>query len=216
MPKIELPEFTRRQWKPSYAGTKMFGIDETHFMEFVNARYEHATDQNRVMARSWFKDHPDPSWSFCKYLIFENVDDKIKTSVIKIDHTIFPYIQSGYSSRVEGELPVLSRWATFPYGTFKLPVAKFVGLALYTRKQLLHEFEADPANKGKEYTELSPSAKYGIVSIQGLGQPELDPMPPVTHLRNALGKEQGGNGQPIDKSEYDKSVDFWSTHILVK
>jgi len=41
-------------------------------------------------------------------------------------------------------------------------------------------------------------------------------MIPVTMMRNALGMEEGGNGQPLDKEEYQKSVDFWSKRAIVK
>ena len=42
------------------------------------------------------------------------------------------------------------------------------------------------------------------------------PMNPITMMRNALGKEEGGSGVPLDREKYLKSVEFWRKHALVK
>jgi hypothetical protein len=41
-------------------------------------------------------------------------------------------------------------------------------------------------------------------------------MDPITMLRNALGKEHGGSGVPLEREKYLKSVEFWSRHAAVK
>jgi hypothetical protein len=41
-------------------------------------------------------------------------------------------------------------------------------------------------------------------------------MAPITMMRNALGKEEGGSGVPLDREKYQESVEFWKTHINVK
>lgn len=41
-------------------------------------------------------------------------------------------------------------------------------------------------------------------------------MQPITMMRNALGKEYGGSGIPLDEKKYKQSVVFWSEHILIK
>jgi len=41
-------------------------------------------------------------------------------------------------------------------------------------------------------------------------------MEPITALRNALGKEEGGSGVKLNREEYLKSVQFYSKHALVK
>lgn len=227
--KIQLTKFVQRQWDRGFAGTNMNGIWQEDFIKQINYMYH---KENLIPSNN----------EFCKYLYFENdnyeVDKQplfpsLKRAVIKIDHTIYPYIQSGYSSRTAEELAVLSRWVSFPVGSYKLPTAEWIGLVLYSRQQLLDEHNAQfppedyqvsnapwtdkgIAVMGPPEFELTEEAEYGIVAIMGLGQPEMDPMPPITHLRNALGKEQGGNGVPINKQEYDKSVQFWKEHILVK
>ena len=41
------------------------------------------------------------------------------------------------------------------------------------------------------------------------------PMTPITNMRNALGKEYGGSGIPIDRNEYMKCVEYWDTHAIM-
>ena len=41
------------------------------------------------------------------------------------------------------------------------------------------------------------------------------PMQPITAMRNALGKEAGGSGVPIDEVAYCKSADFWELHATL-
>lgn len=40
-------------------------------------------------------------------------------------------------------------------------------------------------------------------------------MAPITMMRNALGKEHGGSGIPLDTKEYERSVAFWNDHANV-
>lgn len=235
--KIEITKFVERQWDAKFAGTKMFGIDKEKFIDLVNIEY---TQYNQGFANCFsdnccYVQHS----SFCSYFYINNkfqhnyLCPTIKTAVIPIDHTIYPYIQSGYSSRTSDELPVLSRWVHFPHKSYELPIANTIGLVLYTREQLLKEHNemfppADYQVTNTPWTdkgiavmeqpkfELSDDCEFGIVAIMGLNTAEMDPMPPMTHLRNALGTKEGGNGTPINREEYQKSVDFWSKYILVK
>ena len=45
---------------------------------------------------------------------------------------------------------------------------------------------------------------------------EVEPMEPLPLMRNALGVEQGGNGEPINREKYLAAVEFWSCHASVK
>lgn len=204
--KIELTNFVKRQWKPDFSGTKMYGIDEKSFLSVCNLTSFHIIEDHK-------------SWDFCKYVIICNGDKfdlDVKVSSVKIDHTVWPYIETGYSSRTENELAVLSRYVRFPKGcSFELPKANYVGLVLYSREQLYKEYIVS-GSESKEPFELSEDCDYGIVAIMGLNEPKLEPMLPITHMRNSLGKEQGGNGEPLDIDEYNKSVEYWSKYILVK
>jgi len=35
-------------------------------------------------------------------------------------------------------------------------------------------------------------------------------MTPITIMRNALGKEEGGSGVPLTREEYKKAVEYWA------
>lgn len=60
------------------------------------------------------------------------------------------------------------------------------------------------------------TAPWGIISVKGqLATFEL-PMQPITMMRNALGREYGGSGVPLDDKKYRESVDFWSKHVAIK
>ena len=41
-------------------------------------------------------------------------------------------------------------------------------------------------------------------------------MDPITMMRNALGKDQGGSGVPLDAEKYKESVEYWNKHALIK
>ena len=57
---------------------------------------------------------------------------------------------------------------------------------------------------------------WGIVSIKAQDQDSEIPMEPITAMRNALGKDQGGSGVALDRDYYLSSVEFWNVHALVK
>ena len=41
-------------------------------------------------------------------------------------------------------------------------------------------------------------------------------MQPITMVRNALGKEEGGSGVSLERSKYNESVAFWKAHAPVR
>jgi hypothetical protein len=60
------------------------------------------------------------------------------------------------------------------------------------------------------------TAPWGIISVKGqLCDYEL-PMQPITVMRNALGKEHGGSGVPLDFDKYAESVAFWKKYVALK
>ena len=112
-------------------------------------------------------------------------------------------------SRTEKELAVLERF--IPRESFTPPVAKYLDIILYSRDQVKQECD----EMGDEFT-LSDDAEWGIVAIKPQDEKFETPMQPITMLRNALGKSEGGSGVPLDKSKYKESVEFWSSHVNVK
>ena len=57
---------------------------------------------------------------------------------------------------------------------------------------------------------------YAIICVKPQDQNYECPMNPITMMRNALGKEHGGSGVPLDNNEYKKSVEFWTIHAEIK
>lgn len=90
--------------------------------------------------------------------------------------------------------------------------AKYLDIILYSREQIIKENEAtgmpDP-HKDLDYD-------WGIVSVKPQDVDYECPMQPITMMRNALGKEQGGSGVPIDEAKYRESVAFWRGHAILK
>lgn len=86
--------------------------------------------------------------------------------------------------------------------------AKYLDLILYSREQLIIENAA----MGNECTDTAP---WGIVSVKAQDHGYETPMQPITMMRNALGVEQGGSGVPLDREQYNASVEFWSKNVSV-
>lgn len=118
-------------------------------------------------------------------------------------------IESGYEARKENELAVLVQYLSRD----RLPgpiKATHLDIILYSREQIIKENEA----MGSEPP--ATDAPWGIISVKGqLCDYEL-PMQPITMMRNALGKEYGGSGVPLEQEKYQASVNFWSRHVAIK
>jgi hypothetical protein len=110
------------------------------------------------------------------------------------------------------KLPVLIRY--FPKeesGLIQsLPVAKYLDLILYSRDQINKENAAMNKKAGYE-----SSAPWGVVGIKAQDRDYEIPMNPITMMRNALGKEHGGSGVPLNREEYEKSYMYWKDHAVV-
>jgi len=53
------------------------------------------------------------------------------------------------------------------------------------------------------------------VSIKAQNVDSELPMQPITVMRNALGKDQGGSGVPLDREAYMKSYEYWNKHATI-
>lgn len=144
---------------------------------------------------------------FCKLMVIPNATNA-KTGTMKITLDNIHYLKTGYSARIEKELPVLSRWLEMPY--VSIPVARYLVIVLYSYEQLLKEH-----NDSEEF-ELDRDTDYGVVAILGQMTDEEEPMKPITMIRNALGTEQGGSGVEIDVEQYNRSVEFWTEYATIK
>ena len=90
-----------------------------------------------------------------------------------------------------------------------LPVAKYLDLILYSREQIQKE---NAAMNNDSSTEDAP---WGIVSIKAQDVDYEIPMTPITSMRNALGKDEGGSGVPLVHDEYMKSYHYWNDHANI-
>lgn len=57
---------------------------------------------------------------------------------------------------------------------------------------------------------------FGIVSVKPSNVDYETPMDPITVMRNALGKDEGGSGVPLNREKYLESVKYWEKHAIVK
>lgn len=206
MNKIEYDPFVTRQFSNSFSGTKIpLNIKDDVLMN-VNGAFDYL---NKYSTEDYLL--LDSEWDFCKYLVIPNYFD-IKCAVREITLDVYPYIRTDYSQRTPDELAVLTRFIQLPPG-FKLPSANHIVFVLYSKEQLEKEF------KQKEEDDtfyFDDSVEWGIVCIMGTLCPYPDPLVPITIMRNALGINEGGNGEKLNREVYNESVEFWSKHILIK
>ena len=191
--KTEITEFALRHFDKSFGGTKI--LDRTPG-QFMGELHDVAT-----------LEYIDGYADFCRLVPVVNFTNAA-TGVLPITVENYQYLRSGYGSRTSDELPVLSRWLELP--TPK-PVASHLMLVLYSKAQLDSEALE---NNSESYVGLG--ADWGIVAILGQMTASEEPMKPMTMLRNALGKGEGGSGVELDREKYKKAVDFWSKNATVK
>mmetsp|Transcript_100020 Transcript_100020/g.158303 ORF Transcript_100020/g.158303 Transcript_100020/m.158303 type:complete len:206 (-) Transcript_100020:28-645(-) len=184
-------------------GRAFIEFDQVAFAARVNAHYE-----ERVAAG---EDPLQPGYApFCKHLFMPNFVSGLLDSVVPVTDANQHLLKTAYIARTEKELPVLTRW--FPKAAMadSIPEAKFLDVILYSREQIKKENEA--TNTDNPDTD----APWGIVSIKPQSIDTELPMEPITMMRNALGKEQGGSGVDLDRDAYALSADFWNKHARVQ
>lgn len=90
-----------------------------------------------------------------------------------------------------------------------LPVANYLDLILYSREQINKE------NASMKKGASDETAPWGIVSVKAQDVDYELPMTPITAMRNALGKEEGGSGIPIDREAYMEAYRYWKDHANI-
>lgn len=75
------------------------------------------------------------------------------------------------------------------------------------------QIRKETAAMGKEGTQSE--APWGIISVKSQDVDHEIPMQPITMMRNALGKEEGGSGVTLEREKYLESVKFWEEHAPV-
>ena len=190
---IAMTSFALRQWDPERAGTKIVGMTPEELVAACNGAL--AAGAPLV-----------PGYApFCKHLFLENPTGT-RAAFAPVTDANRHLLKSGYKARREGELAVLERW----FEGLEAPRAAFFDVILYSHEQLLAEAAEGPED------EIVPECAWGVVSIIGTLEPFEPPMPPITQMRNALGRAEGGSGVAIDRAAYARAVDFWERHASVR
>ena len=143
---------------------------------------------------------------FCKHLFVPNFTEA-KVNALEITSENESLMRSGYLARQEGELAVLSRW--FPRDAVTAHSAKFLDVILYSREQIKAE------QKAMGIADDGATEPWGIISIKPQDVDHELPMQPITMLRNALGKEEGGSGVALERAKYEASVAYWKKHAVI-
>lgn len=189
-----------RQWDdPQYPGTRI-AFHKAEFVEQVHAFYSSGTTPL-----------VDGYAPFCKHIFVPNfVCAKLNTLEITDENRHL--LSTGYTRRRPEELAVLTRW--FPKEAVPSPPkAAHLDIILYSRDQLKKEYDALPSS---DKTADLPDVPWGIISIKAQNEDFETPMQPMTILRNALGRDQGGSGVPLEREKYEESVAYWETHAVIQ
>jgi len=198
-----LDGFAVRQWDdPNYSGTKI-SYDKAEFVSKIHTFFKEGGSQL-----------VDGYAPFCKHVFVPNFVGA-ELGALEITETNRHLVRSGYKKRRPEELAVLSRW--FDRGDVSpLPTSKMLDIILYSREQIIKEYEAMPAaDKTSSGLDAIPDVPWGIISIKAQDEDFETPMQPITIMRNSLGREEGGSGVSIDRDAYQQSCDYWETHAIV-
>lgn len=220
---IKITNFALRHFDPKAGVTKITDIYPEEFESAINDMIDAdekgfgtvTVQEKQLHSSGNFCKIMDGYAPFCKLIAVPNFTNA-RVGSLPITIANHQYIRHGYSSRNDRELPVLTRWFELPTG---VPLAEYLVIVVYSRKQLLEEHQMQwktDMNSDVPEFELAEDDEWGVVAILGQSHPEEEPMNPVTMMRNALGKEEGGSGTPLDKEKYAKSVLFWQNNVNVK
>jgi hypothetical protein len=197
-------QFAEHPQSQGYAGT-VFDLSVQEFTTIVNTSF--ADDKTNK---------PQDGYApFCKHVFLANTFTQAQVCVLEITPENEGLLRTKYEARNDKELPVLTRF--FPRdlvcGPDKpaLPVAKYIDLILYSRDQIQKE-NASMGEDGNTEVNTSP---WGIVSIKAQDVDHELPMQPITVMRNALGKDEGGSGVTLERDNYMASYDYWNTHAVI-
>ena len=189
---IGFSQFVHRQFSPDYSGT-FFPKEET------------AKLLNLVVHEGLVYDAYAP---FCKTVSISNFVNQeyrfpnLFSSVVLREDAFKKNARlcTAYEARNEEESPVLTEWVE----GVDLPIAEYLYLVVYSAEQMEKEGEN------------TQDFDWLVVSIQAGNSAKIEPMKPITAMRNVLGVEFGGSGVEFNEQEYKKSVQFWSKYISVR
>ena len=212
--KIKITDFGKRHFDSKFGGTKITSKTPEEFelelSKLINLYDKDSGASNEEWSGVKIINGYAP---FCKLIAIPNFTNA-RVGSMPIDMANYQYIRSGYSSRTEKELPVMSRWFELP---LPAPVADYLIVIVYSKEQIDkegREMEGEGDNPDEKYIPFD--ADWGVVAILGQTHPNEEPMAPITMMRNALGVSEGGSGVVIDRDKYLASVEFWKNNAIVK
>jgi hypothetical protein len=192
---VGVTEFAKRHLKPDFGGTRL-------------------TSDQMKLCRSITEDLLNVGASkegyapFCRTVsVHSSQIPDVLSPVVRINEYNEHYLRTEYRARAENELPVLVRY--FTNEEVRRSPAHHLNVILYSREQLEAE---DKATGQSDFLD----AAWGIVAVNAEPSEVDSPMPPITMMRNALGKAEGGSGFPLDHNKYLEAVRYWSTHAQVE
>ena len=189
---IQMCEFAKRQYREDFGGTKVTPEIVEELIQLAEnpvAEFPGYADFCKILAVSNRNDDGSFRYETLKCLTVNKKEALNNGAVLHTD----------YEARTTEELPVLVEWIT----GIETPVAEYIHLILYSREQM--EKEDDPVE-----------ADWAIVSIGTSSTVEVEPMRPITAMRNTLGTEEGGSGVKLDRDAYRKSAEYWSENIMIR
>ena len=197
-----LDEFADRQWDdPNFSGSR-FSCDKAQFVDKVHAAHK---------ATGKLVDGYAP---FCKHVFIPNEYDDVAVSALPITDANRHLLETAYARRRPEEFAVLTRF--FPPDKVTAPRAEWLDIILYSREQLVKEHAALHGVSEEEVDGVLPQAPWGIISIKAQGEGYETPMNPITMMRNALGKAEGGSGVQLVREEYEKATTYWEGHAMIQ
>ena len=197
-----LDEFADRQWDdPNFSGSR-FSCDKAQFVDKVHAAHK---------ATGKLVDGYAP---FCKHVFIPNEYDDVAVSALPITDANRHLLETAYARRRPEEFAVLTRF--FPADKVTAPRAEWLDIILYSREQLVKEHAALHGVSEEEVDGVLPQAPWGIIGIKAQGEGYETPMNPITMMRNALGKAEGGSGVQLVREEYEKATTYWDGHAMIQ
>jgi len=194
---IVMDPFCLRQFEEGGKSSTPIDYDVKKFEAKINELYE-AGGKKLI----------DGYATFCKHIFVPNFTTAVSVA-LKITPENEHLVKSGYKSRKANELAVLSRWFPREVVAKNIKEAKYLDIILYSREQIIKERKAMNEGVGSE------TAPWGIISVKPSDVDYETPMQPITMMRNALGREEGGSGVSLDKEKYEESVKYWSEHAII-
>lgn len=197
--RLRLDRFALRQWEEGYVGSRLSGITPADFERELQ-RLAAQPDVRLV----------DGYAPFCKHIFVRNWIAGLKAPTLALSDAVAPLVRSEYQARTASELPVLVRWVPASAVAAR-PDAAWLDVILYSKAQIVAETRAQGADDDTSTLDYD----WGVISVKVQDEARELPMTPITMMRNALGKEEGGSGVPLDRAKYLESVEYWSRNITV-